>query len=276
MPDGHAIPYMGHASHCPNQVSWWIWFQALVQAAANPPAAAEDDEDMGIALIEAVGIMISSNTAARIFAEALEPALDEHMPGPDGSQLLELTHAALSIPAVCQVNSATTPAACLQVLRRVRAGTELAYLPEHAAFHAVKNVWKINSPAVIKGRPSWLLGIMTQKFDRAPMQAISLPICHLNNNGICPAVLLRDLTKDFTAGCSRKAPAPGPGQSICPPGEPRPEATGRHRRPQLPERNHTARQQSSPGREPREPPSLPEQGQPLQALRRARQRQQQD
>ena len=106
---------------------------------------------MGIALIEAVGIMISSNTAARIFAEALQPALEEHMPGPDGSQLLELTHAALSIPAVCQVNSAhhgnhNSSSAFAQVLRCVAAGTDLAHLLHHAALRAVKIMWQ-NQPS---------------------------------------------------------------------------------------------------------------------------------
>ena len=105
---------------------------------------------MGIALIEAVGIMISSNTAARIFAEALEPALEEHMPGPDGSQLLELTHAALSIPAVCQVNSAhhgchNSGNPFVQVLRRVRAGTELTHLLDHAALCAVRTKWQTSA-----------------------------------------------------------------------------------------------------------------------------------
>lgn len=55
-------------------------------------------------LIEAVGILISSNTAAFAFTEELVAALDRNAGGPEGSLLLQLVYAALSIPAVCQVS----------------------------------------------------------------------------------------------------------------------------------------------------------------------------
>ena len=76
--------------------------QALVATAADPPEAFEEG-NLAPLLIEAVGILISTTRAAFAFTEVLVEALQLHTAGPEGSLLLQLVYAALSIPAVCQV-----------------------------------------------------------------------------------------------------------------------------------------------------------------------------
>lgn len=74
-------------------------------AAASLTDVADDDDDLGPSLIEAAGILISSDSAAHIFTEECVKALRHHDPQPESSLLLELVYAALSIPAVCQASA---------------------------------------------------------------------------------------------------------------------------------------------------------------------------
>lgn len=76
--------------------------QALVGVAARLPEVVTGGGDLAQTLIEAVGILISTDSAAWQFTEALTSALRQHAPRPEGSLLLGLLYAALSIPAVCQ------------------------------------------------------------------------------------------------------------------------------------------------------------------------------